>query len=209
MLSLTLGLMGLASPASGAKNSLAIGEVAPTFTVKALNREVVNESSFGLDQYLAKGKTPKKLIILTFFATYCEPCKREMPFLAALYDEYGERGLQVMLVSIDKEPAKADVAAQLAKKNGVRFPVLADRFNILARRYLIEKLPCVYVISPDGKIYDNKVGYDDDATGWLHGVVRKGLAEPADAPIPESLKKWLEAKKGAAPTDGAVPVSAK
>ncbi len=66
----------------------------------------------------------KKLVIMSFFATYCAPCKKEMPELSRLYDTYKDQGLGVMLISIDKGKEQLDEIIGLAKENNVSFPVL-------------------------------------------------------------------------------------
>ncbi len=117
------------------KDRYDIGEEVPVFTLKALNGDEAGEPYVSVDKYYGpEAKEQKKAIILSFFATYCEPCKKEMPFLAALYDTYRDKGLQILLVSIDKENDKVDVAKSLAADAKVKFPVLTDRFNIVAKQ---------------------------------------------------------------------------
>src|SRR5207247_2809104 len=66
------------------------------FRSKAVNSEDIGDTYINIDRYYGQGaKEQKKALILSFFATYCEPCKKEMPYLAALYDSYKQKGLQV------------------------------------------------------------------------------------------------------------------
>lgn len=174
------------------------GEEIPVFTLKAINSDDSGESYVSVDKYYgAEAKTPKKAILLSFFATYCEPCKREMPFLGALYETYKEKGLQVLLVSIDKEADKIEEAKTLAAESGVKFPVLSDRFNIVAKRYFISKLPCVYIVNGDGKVSVVNVGYSGDVTKNLLDEVRKLIGEPAGDPVPVTLAKYMAHGDGA------------
>ena len=173
-----------------------VGEEVPSFTLKSVNADTANGQLVSLDTYLkARGKDPKKAVLISFFATYCEPCKHEMPYLAALYDEYKDRGFMVLSVSIDKEQDKVDFITALAKKSGVTYPVLWDHYNIVARRYIINKLPCVYLLTTEGKVALVKIGYDDDMSKQLLEQVRNVIGEPQSAPIPERLAKFIGVQK--------------
>ena len=190
------------SLASAAKEGLAVGESVTSFALKTLNPGESKENQVRLDDYYGeKAKTPKKAILLTFFATYCEPCKREMPFLAELYEMYRERGLMVVSVSIDKDADQIALVSGLAKKNGVTYPVVSDRFNIVAKRYLINKLPCVYVVDGQGKVTLASVGYSDDISKQLLDNIRQAVGEPLDAPVPPTLAKHMKGNKGKATVD--------
>jgi alkyl hydroperoxide reductase subunit AhpC len=174
------------------KDRYDVGEEIPTFTLKALNGDVLGESYISVDRYFGTGaKEPKKALLLSFFASYCEPCKKEMPLLAALYEAYKQKGLQIVLVSIDTEAEKVDVAKNLAKDNGVKFPVLSDRFNIVAKRYFVAKLPNSYLVGGDGKVVVANVGYNGDISKRLVEEIRKSIGEPASDPIPESISKHM------------------
>ena len=101
-----VALLG-AGPAGAAKDHFDVGDDVPVFTLKAVNPDVAGAPYVSIDHFFgAEAKTPKKAILLSFFATYCEPCKKELPYLASLQDAYSASGLQTMLVSIDKEADK-------------------------------------------------------------------------------------------------------
>lgn len=187
------GLLFATPAQAGGKDRFAIGEPVPAFTLKTLNRKESGTNAVTLDHFFgASAKEPKKAVIISFFATYCKPCKKEIPLLAALHDTYGEDGLQVLLVSIDKEKPKLDEAVKLANKAKVKFPVLGDRFNIVARRYYVEKLPCLYILDANGKVAFVNIGYDDTAPQLLIDKVHEALGKAPDTPVPEALRAHLE-----------------
>lgn len=189
-----------------AKEQYNVGDDVPVFTLKVLNNEDTAKTYIGLDAYFGeRAKEPKKAVVLSFFATYCEPCKREMPYLAALFDTYKDKGLEILSISIDKEVEKADTLKALAKASNVKFPVLTDRFNIVAKRYFIKKLPCVYVLDGRGKVAMVSVGYDADISKKMLEEIRKALGEPATAPVPENLATLLAAHVAGAETSVDVP----
>jgi len=185
-------LMLVASTAAANKDRYDVGENVPVFTLKTINPDDSAESYVSIDKYYgAEARKPKKAILMSFFATYCEPCKREMPYLAALHEQYKDKGLQILSISIDKEADKIEQARQLGKDKRVRFPMLMDRFNIVAKRYFISKLPCVYILDGNGKVADVHVGYSGDVTRSLLEGVRKLIGEPVTDPVPESLKSFM------------------
>jgi len=117
----------------------------------------------------------KKLVVMSFFATYCDPCKKEMPELARLYDAYKDQGLGVMLVSIDKGDEQRQQIIDLAKENKVGFPVMHDRFQVVARRYAAERLPYMLMLDPNGAVKVVHVGYTDELKANLENEIRGHL----------------------------------
>ncbi len=192
-----LCLGGWAPSAVAEKDRFDQGEPVKNFTLKVVNPEEAGQPYVGIDSFYGpEAKTPKKAILLSFFATYCEPCKKEMPYLASLYELYRDKGLMVMVVSIDKEDDKIEFAKTLAKESRVGFPVLSDRFNIVAKRYYISNLPCVYLIDGDGKVVMVEVGYNKDISRLLLDQVRKAVGEATSDPVPDKLARYLAATPG-------------
>ena len=118
-----------------------------------------------------------KVVLLSFFATWCGPCKKELPFLVQLSHEYKERGLRVISVAIDKDEAKWPEILELVAKHKVDYPVVKDRYNLIARQYLGDKtpLPSVFLIGRDGLVKLVKQGYPKDAAEFLKGEVEKAI----------------------------------
>ena len=112
-LTLTLATLLAGSLQAG---TLPVGARAEQFTLKVVNVEKVDKRILALGHLVGEGaKEPKKLVVLSFFATYCEPCKKELPFLEELYKRYSDQGLGVLVVSIDKDK---DVPGGAAKAVG-------------------------------------------------------------------------------------------
>ncbi len=214
-LSLSLALCALvAGPALAASgDGLKPGTLAPAFVLPVVSSFKEQEPRFGPGKWTGRTETPKKLVILSFFATYCEPCKKEMPELARLFDTYEEQGLGVMLVSIDKGEEQRDTVVALAEEHGVKFPVLHDRYQVVARRYEAERLPYMLMLDPDGVVKTVHIGYTDELKANLENEVRAGLGLPplvAVAPPPKgkpvvkkpAVKKAAVKKAGAGKAQG-------
>lgn len=143
---------------------------------------------------------PKKLVIMSFFATYCDPCKKEMPELARIYEAYKEQGLGVMLVSIDKGDEQKQQIIELAKQNNVTFPVMHDRFQVVARRYFAERLPYMLMLDASGNVTNVHIGYTDEVKANLEHEVRAGLGLPPLTPPVEKVAEEAVVKKPARST---------
>jgi len=165
--------------------TLAVGTRAELFTLKVANPEVIDKRIFSLNQLVGEGATtPKKLVLISFFATYCEPCKKELPFLQELHKRYADKGLGVLVVSIDKDKdvpgGAAEAVAKIGAENKLTYPILHDRFNIVAKRYGVEKLPCLYLIDSAGNVALSNVGYTEEFTEALTTEVQKRLGVPVE-----------------------------
>ena len=184
-----------------ADDEIGEGLPAPSFSLRTLNPDVSGTSWVALDKFV--GEEPEdpasKAVLLSFFASWCEPCKREMPFLAQLDRMYRDQGLRVIGVCIDKEEPGIEAAKKLVAGAKVTYPVLSDRFNFLARRYLGEQapLPSVFIVRRDGTVAKIERGYAKDASNFLLGEVQDALGlerkttkqAAAVKPVPDRAEK--------------------
>ena len=88
-----------------------------------------------------------KVVIVDFWATWCAPCKEEMPVLEKLYKKYGSKGLVVVGVSVDKD---ASNIKSFVKKLGVSFPIVHDANHQVSGRYQPPRMPSSYIIDRKG-----------------------------------------------------------
>src|SRR5438132_10249326 len=119
--------------------------LAPDFELKSLDGATVH-----LTDYHGKA------VLLNFWATWCEPCKIEMPWFVDLQKKYGPQGLQVLGVAMDDAPAK-DIA-DFSQKMGVNYPVLIGKEEVGTQYGGVQFLPSTFYISRDGKIIDRVFG---------------------------------------------------
>jgi len=99
-------------------------------------------------------KQKDKVVFLNFWATWCAPCKIEIPELIALYNRYKTEGLLVLGIALDKENA----VKRFAQNNGISYPVLIGNEKI-AKDYRIQGIPATYIIDKKGKIAFYHVGF--------------------------------------------------
>lgn len=137
-----------------------------------------------LADYVGKkdSKSPKKLLVLNFFANWCAPCIAEMPVLQGLYDKYKDKGLMVISVNFRTESEKFDAtfaeSLKIIKEKGVKYPVLFDRFtNRNQLLYLGSKavLPCLIIIDKDGVIIEKFQGEQSHDLKKIEDIIKKGI----------------------------------
>ena len=97
-----------------------------------------------------------KVIFLNFWATWCPPCKKEMPDVESIYKEYGENKKDVVILGINSE--KENEAKKFLKDEGYTFPTVIDENSEVMREYFIQAFPTSFVIDKEGNIYGYVMG---------------------------------------------------
>jgi thiol-disulfide isomerase/thioredoxin len=123
-----------------------LGKVAPSFTLVDLKGKKVSLADF-------KGHP----VVLNFWATYCGPCKLEMPWFQSLAAQYQAEGLVVLGLDQDDGMASEEVATA-AHKVGVTYPILLPNDKVGKDYQLSDYLPETFYIAKNGKIVDQTVG---------------------------------------------------
>lgn len=112
-------------------------------------------------------------VIMTFWATWCEPCKAELPALAEIYETYKAQGLTVIGVNVDSNPAKTKA---FLKKSPLPFPVVLDPDKAIMDRFEGEGVPTTFWVRKDGVIRQRSVGYEESAKpkvlGWVQDLLQ-------------------------------------
>ncbi|MFQ6111696.1 MAG: peroxiredoxin family protein [Nitrospinota bacterium] len=99
------------------------------------------------------------VIFLNFFATWCPPCRKEMPQMDSLYKKYKDRGLTVLALSVDTE--EAGVVSEFVGELSLSFPVLHDKERRAALLYRVVGLPTSYFIDRKGNLFARSIGQKD------------------------------------------------
>ena len=136
---------------------LCIGCDAPTFSLPTLEQDYVSLRDF-CGEKLRKpwiNKT-KHVVVISFFATWCEPCKKEIPHLEKLQTEFENLPVKFFLVDVGEEREKI---MHFIEKAGYTIPVLLDRYQKTAERYDALTLPRLFVIDKLGKIRRKQKGF--------------------------------------------------
>jgi peroxiredoxin len=155
------------------------------------------------------------LVVLNFWATWCTPCTLEMPTLEALWQQYRERGLVVVGISVDAGGPR-DVIGPYLSNLGLTFPVLLDPQMRTAHAWGVTGLPATFVIRPEGDVVGMAIGpreWDsaemrallDTLLPGVHGGSHAGPASPkGDNETRPAPRHWVPGRPQApVPTMGA------
>src|ERR1700716_4564188 len=156
---------------TGSTPRIAKSTVAPDFSLESLEGKTMRLSDF-------RGKA----VLLNFWATWCGPCKIEMPWFIELQQKYGSQGLQVVGVAMD-DASKEDIA-KFAKDMGVNYPVLIGKEAVGDSYGGIPALPETFFIGRDGKVVDKILGLRGKAE--IEDAIKKALnTQPTQARAPQ------------------------
>ena len=113
-----------------------------------------------------------KVVLLNFWATWCEPCREEMPSLDRLAEKLAGRPFAVLAVDYGEGPPKVRAFAEAQR---LRFPLLLDRDGAVARSWKVRVLPASYVIGPDQQLRHVVVGARDWDSADTLAIIEKLL----------------------------------
>ena len=157
---------------------LKLSSPAPDFSLVSLDGKTTRLSDF-------RGKA----VLLNFWATWCGPCKIEMPWFVDFQKQYGSQGLQIVGVAMD-DASKEDIG-KFAKDMGVNYPILIGKEAVGDQYGGVPALPETFIIARDGKIMDKIIGL-------------RGKAEIEDA-IKKALNTQPAASQASVSTRGSTP----
>ena len=140
---------------------------APDFTLADLRGEPVRLSDL-------RGR----VVLLNFWATWCMPCRDEMPSMQRLWQTYRDRGLTVLAVSTDTGGKKR--VANFARRLELSFPILLDSDGQVSDRYQVSGVPASFLIDRQGRIVAHVLGSEDWASEAAFQQVERLLAEAAE-----------------------------
>jgi peroxiredoxin len=116
-----------------------------------------------------------KVLVLNVWATWCEPCVREMPQLQALHENLASEGVEVVGVSVDYGADKP--VLEFVDRFDLTFPILRDPSGDIQTAYAIGGLPTTFVIDRDGRIRQREVGAREWADSSVVAALRRLLAD--------------------------------
>ena len=145
-----------------------------------LLKEKVSGRNFTLPLASPEGETQSldslkgKVVFLNFWATWCGPCRSEMPSMEVLYNKYKDQGLDILAVNCMEN--RADVVSFLTN-NKLSFPAVLDTGGDVSRSYGIQAIPTTFIIDREGKITIRLVGSINWDTPKIHAAMERLLSE--------------------------------
>ena len=151
------------------------GSAAPNFTARVLGDTA--HKTFNANY---KGK----VVILNVWATYCEPCKKEIPSLEALHQLYGDSGLKIVSVENDKSVSD-DSVRKFINAYHATFEVLRETSGALDNQYQTTGIPETFIIGPEGTIRRKWIGADDWTSQGNRALIAQLLGLRTPRPVVE------------------------
>ncbi|MFC1511776.1 TlpA family protein disulfide reductase [Candidatus Latescibacterota bacterium] len=165
---------------TGEAADLVVGDAFPSFFLKD-----IDGNNFFYNDYIGeKARFETGAMIFSFGASYCEPCKREIPELGKIAEKYRDAGLRVFLIAMEPQ----DRAQKLVEETGTTLPLLLDRYLVVQKLIGFEGIPYTVVVDSDGLVQFINTGFSESNVReamesfeeLLRGILGGGSA-PADA----------------------------
>lgn len=152
------GLFAVVLVLAASASALSVGQRAPEIGLRSLDGATVTMSEL-------RGK----VVLVDFWATWCSPCRDELPHLQRLYRELSTEGLVVVGVSVDRE---ADNVRSFVRRLGLTFPIVHDAQHVVADRYHPTTMPTSYIVDRDGTVRFVHVGFRNADVADLEREIR-------------------------------------
>ena len=161
MATILVGALAVAGSVSAARDL--VGTPAPDFTLSGLTG-----SNLRLSEYQGR------VVMINFWATWCGPCRQEMPALQTIYQRYEPAGFTLLGVNVDAEP---DGARRMAEDLGVSFPLLFDADKDVSKLYDVRAMPVTVLVDRDGRVryvhHGYKPGYEERYLDQVRTLLRE------------------------------------
>lgn len=155
---LTLAFAGIAATSLAA----GVGDAAPAFALRDAHGATITLEAL-------RGH----VVYVDFWASWCGPCRRSFPWMNELQRRYGDRGLAIVAINVDKNAADA---ARFLERNPAQFAIAYDREGITPLAYAVEGMPSSYLVDPQGRIIDVEQGFHDERKDALEQRIRSLVA---------------------------------
>lgn len=137
--------LAFAQIAHAIEEPLKVGKVPPDFTLKSSAG-----NNLRLSEFIGQ------VVLINFWATWCSPCRKELPLLNELHERYNRAGFVLIGINIDQDLNKA---RELANSLGIKFPILFDPENEVSKSYGLSAMPTTIIIDRSGKTARVFLGY--------------------------------------------------
>jgi cytochrome c-type biogenesis protein len=162
-----LGIYGAAALSACAQSDayrpLEVGDAAPEFAARMLD-----------GSHVSLAELRGKVVLLNVWATWCVPCRKEMPALQQLYQDLGDEGLVVLAVSVDAAGAR-DAVDTFVNERGIGFDIALDPSGGVQETFRTMGVPESFLIDRDGKIVRRWIGEFDPGSEDTRSSVEEAL----------------------------------
>ena len=155
MLGATLGIV--LTVFAAAVSATKVGDAAPPFALRDGQGNAVTLAAL-------RGR----VVYVDFWASWCGPCRRSFPWMNDMQQRYGSRGLAIIAINVDKNPADA---ARFLERFPARFSVAYDGDGATPAAYAVKEMPSSFLIDAKGQVVDAELGFHDDRKAVLEARI--------------------------------------
>ena len=123
-----------------------------------------------------------QVVLINFWATWCYPCRVEMPSMQAVYQDYREKGFDILAISIDVQGK--EIVAPFVKEYGLTFPILLDPDNVVSTGLQVRGIPTSYLLDKWGRVAGVEIGAQDWNSNTMRRFLEQLLAEHGSSTTP-------------------------
>jgi cytochrome c biogenesis protein CcmG, thiol:disulfide interchange protein DsbE len=156
------------------------GEQAPDFTLTTLDGS----------QEISLSELAGKVVYIDFWASWCGPCRKALPEVQALWNEYKGENFQMLGVNLDR---KVEAGLKYVQSKNVSFPSVYDEGGSVSTSYGVRSIPSMIIIGPDGKVAFSEVGFNPqrvpDIKKVIEGLLGSGVGSVEPGPSSRSEVK--------------------
>jgi cytochrome c biogenesis protein CcmG/thiol:disulfide interchange protein DsbE len=157
---LVLALLAIPAFASGVDATGREPRPAPGFTLKSTTGTVTLDSLRG------------KVVLVDFWASWCQPCHKSFPWLSAMHEKYASKGLRIVAIDVDKNRDDAD---EFLARHPAPFTVAFDHAGKTAAAFQVSGMPSTFLIDSTGSIVHTHVGFDPRKADQLENLIKEAL----------------------------------
>ncbi|MEO8565221.1 MAG: TlpA disulfide reductase family protein [Betaproteobacteria bacterium] len=139
-----------------------IGDAAPAFALRNARGDILSLESL-------RGQ----VVYVDFWASWCGPCRRSFPWMNEMQRRYGGRGLTIVAINVDRNPADA---ARFVERNPAQFTIAYDQAGATPLAYAVQGMPSSYLIDSRGKVAEVEQGFHDERKDALEQRIQALLA---------------------------------
>ena len=141
-----------------------VGEIAPAFSLPSLHGEAI-----------ALGRFEGKITLVNFWASWCVPCRDELPALQTLYEKYRDQDFEIIGINIDKQKRNAQTSVE---RYGLSYTILLDPDSTIIRRYKGQSMPSSYLMDGQGVIREVFRGFSRQKFSKMDTAIKQLLNVP-------------------------------
>jgi len=154
---ITISLLSLIACAQTKK------ERVPSFTLKTLDGEIFN----------IVDHVGEKVIIINFWATWCPPCRAEIPGFVKLFEKYRDKGLLIVGISLDRGSNAESIVRNFIKEYKVNYPAMMGNEEVVKKFGGITAIPTTFILDKKGEIVRKIIGYRDEI--YFENIIKELL----------------------------------